>query len=91
MLKITHVHMTTTTDNTHERIAQVWVVDTTNNAGVSWTVDQAVSHLNNGGKLYVVEPPRQIEVMVRSLNGRSFIQTVSDGAWSNNLLALPRY
>lgn len=84
--------MTTTSDTTHERIASVWVVDTTGGIAARWwTVDECVQYLDKGGSRYVVEPPRTIAVVTRvSSTGRKYIQTVADGQWTNNLLALPK-
>lgn len=50
-----------------------------------------VNRLKNGDSAYVPSPYGNAECVVRN-NGRiEFLQTVSDGRYTNNLLSLPEY
>lgn len=49
-----------------------------------------VGWVEGGISAYVADGSRKIWCKVRvSQNGTKFLQTLSDGQWSNNLLALP--
>jgi hypothetical protein len=87
MYTITHRSMSTSGDGDHERIASVYVLETSS----WWTVEQVIDAIDNRGQKFVVKQGgKTAEVGVRRDPGkRPYIQTHADGYWNNNLLALP--
>jgi hypothetical protein len=49
-----------------------------------------VAWIREGGKAYVVVGSLRVEVRVVNATP-PYVQTYADGAWMDNLLALPRY
>jgi hypothetical protein len=83
--------MTVAGSRDYTRIAQVWVIAPDGKAS-SWTVAQAVQFIKSGGKMITDHNGARAEIHVnKTADGREFIQTIADGKWSDNLLALPEY
>ena len=90
-IRVTHVHMSPG-GTAHEHIESVrWEEQGINNTG-AYTVAQMVDFLDRNGKAFTLEGGTRAEIYVRRNHGtKPFIQTASDGVWSNNLLSLPRF
>jgi hypothetical protein len=76
----------------HEAISRYgWTDESTGESKVSTRV-QMVDWVKNGGQAYVRDVyGNQVFCNWRkSLNGTEFLQTVTDGKWSDNLLSLPK-
>lgn len=76
----------------HEAISQYGWTDETTTESKTSTRAQMVEFLRNGGSAYVKDTyGNQAFCNVRvNLNGTEFLQTVTDGKWSDNLLSLPK-
>ena len=76
----------------HEAISEFgWIDDATGVVKYS-TRQQMVDFLKNGGAAYVEDNVgnRAFCNVKTSVNGTEFLQTVTDGKWSDNLLSLPK-
>ena len=76
----------------HEAISQYgWLDESTGEIKYS-TRAQMIEYLNNGGQAYVKDGyGNQVFCMLRkNIYGTVFLQTVTDGKWTDNLLSLPR-
>lgn len=88
MIHITAVHMVG--GELHEHIASVrWRNPTTTATGES-TRQQVVDWIRTGGEALVALPPKPVKVGVVDASP-PYIRTHADGAWTNNLLALPHF
>ncbi|WUS94975.1 DUF3892 domain-containing protein [Kribbella sp. NBC_00709] len=75
----------------HEHIVKV--KGQSGNGTFENTVSEIVEMIESGKYTFVVTngtKPAAVRVRVSS-SGRKYIQTVSDGIWTNNLLALPTF
>jgi hypothetical protein len=76
----------------HEHIVEVYVVpDAAQGGEVAqwWKVVDVINSIGRGSHFYVLGSAGiRAFVQVRD-NGRQYIQTIADGLWGNNLLALP--
>lgn len=76
----------------HEAISQYgWLDESTGETKYSSRA-QMVEYLNNGGQAYVRDRfGNQVFCMLKkSAHGTVFLQTVTDGKWTDNLLSLPK-
>lgn len=72
----------------HEHISSVkWQKN--GESGIS-TKATMVDWINKGGKAYVADGIRTVDVLVVNANP-PYLRTYADGRWSNNLLALPQF
>lgn len=72
------------TGNTHEHITHLG-----NDVG-TWTVAQVVQWIENGSNtFYTFEAGKRADILVRQGTYKKYVQTVADGVWQNNLIALP--
>jgi hypothetical protein len=90
MVYIVAVHMIG--GATHEHIASVrWVDHGTQETGQN-TRPEMVVWIDKGGDARVRDTNRDVQVGTVHPQGRlPYIRTHSDGVWTDNLLALPRY
>lgn len=57
--------------------------------GWCWPVQTVITLIESGiNTFYTNNGGRKADVRVRQRNGRKFVQTVADGYWTDNLLAL---
>jgi hypothetical protein len=77
-------------DNIHDAISHYrWVDDGKTTSQIDERL-RVVGWVESGIDAYVADGPQKIWCEVRqNENGTKFLQTVADGEWSNNLLALP--
>ena len=76
----------------HEAISRYgWVDESTRNSGTS-TRDQMVKFIKGNGKAYVKDQRGNLVYcqLRKNSRGTEFLQTVTDGKWSDNLLSLPK-
>ncbi len=76
----------------HEAISQYgWFNETTQESGVA-SRDEMVDFMKKGGSAYVKDSfGNQAFCRLRqNIYGTEFLQTITDGKWSDNLLSLPR-
>jgi hypothetical protein len=77
----------TKTGTTHESITHL---GGTAGGGWKWTKQQVVNSINDGtNTFYTLVDGKRANLHVVK-NNPDYVQTVADGQWSNNLLALPR-
>ena len=75
---------------THQHITHLWWTNQVDNKTGSSTRAAMVEFIDGGGKAFVDEGGRRVDVYVRAPeSGPKFVQTKADGVWKNNLLALP--
>ncbi|MBF6276389.1 MULTISPECIES: DUF3892 domain-containing protein [Nocardia] len=79
----------------HEHIQQVqWTNPATNETRKSSRAEIVAWIENEDGKAYVEQPPAPrawVHVVTPGGGRAKYLQTKSDGVWSNNLLSLPRF
>lgn len=78
--------------NPHEAISDYgWLNEVSGDTGVS-TRPVMVQWVEKGGEAFVKDNSgNKARCQVRtSVNGTKFLQTVSDGRWTDNLLSLPK-
>lgn len=77
-------------DNPHEAISHYrWEDDESTKSGITDRLT-VVGWVEDGIKAYVADGTRKVLCKVRqNQHGTKYLQTVADGQWSNNLLALP--
>lgn len=69
-------------DSTHEHITHL------GGYGWCWPVERVMNALYSGtDTFYTWDGRKRAEVKIRVRNGRRFVQTQTDGDWSNNLLS----
>ena len=74
----------------HQHIESLrWRNPETGQTGQS-TRGEMVSWINEGGQAYVIVGSLRVGVRVVNV-APPYVQTYADGAWQDNLLALPRY
>jgi hypothetical protein len=90
-IRFTAVEFYPTGHKSHEAISRLELVDEMNAAktGVNTKAD-LVSFVDRGGKAYCGKGSDRVAVLVRREVGKQpYLQSVADGKWANNLLALP--
>jgi hypothetical protein len=78
--------------NSHEAIARLgWLNESTRESGTSTRLEMVEFIEKKKGAAYVIDRlGNKAYLYVRtSVNGNKFVQTISDGKYSDNLLALP--
>ena len=71
--------------STHEHITHLG-----NDEG-TWRVEDVIRWIETGANsFYTHEQGHTAEIRVRDGRSRKYVQTVADGYWTDNLLALPR-
>lgn len=91
MIYITHIRMSAPGARGHDRIAHVqWRNPATNKTGTN-SVQEIVDWIRNeNGVAKVTDGQRTVDVIV--VDGRPpYLRTVADGAYTDNLLALPTF
>lgn len=77
-------------NNQHEAISHYrWQDDTSDKGSITERLT-VVGWVEDGIRAYIADGSRKIWCEVRQNdNGTKYLQSVADGQWSNNLLALP--
>lgn len=89
MVQITAIHMVG--EDHHEHIANLkWVNPANGKTGESTRAEMVSFVRSNPNQAYVEAAPHRAYLRVREANP-PYVQTYADNAWTNNLLALPRY
>ena len=91
-VRVTKVHMSPG-GSLHEHIEEVmWENPADGSSGRSSVATMVDFIDNQNGKAYTWDGYNRAEIhTVHPAYRRPYIQTVADGKWTNNLLALPRY
>jgi lysophospholipid acyltransferase (LPLAT)-like uncharacterized protein len=90
MVQITEIHLEPGGNN-HLHIASMrWVSPATGEQGQS-SREEIVRFLENNGQAVVTADGRTVNVEVAVDGSVKYARTRTDGIWSDNLLALPRY
>lgn len=79
-------------NNSHEAIAKLgWLDESTGKSGICARLEMVEFIEKEKGVAYVIDRlGNKAYLYVRtSVNGNKFVQTISDGEYSDNLLALP--
>lgn len=75
----------------HQHITNLWWTNQVDDKTGQSTRAAMVEFIEGGGKAFVNEGGRRVDVYVRTpVSGPKYLQTQADGYWANNLLALPR-
>lgn len=83
-IQLTHVRLT------HPNVGHEHISHLGNSAGM-WTRAQVVAWIESGEfGFYTSVNGQQAEVRVRRTSTTKYVQTIADGVWNDNLLALPR-